>query len=103
MRLFPQAQTGLQQRAESVEQFVYNSVAQFVEIILAEAEQQAALRQAAEGGVIQRQSKRRRGVLLGTGNGAREIGKEVGKVKGFRMGAEIVVIGKFLQFFRAPR
>lgn len=53
--LFFQAQGGLQQGGEAVEGCVYGGFAQFVEMVLAEAEQQAAVAAAVDAGQLQGQ------------------------------------------------
>ena len=80
MPLFFQAQGGLQQGGEAVEGCVYGGFAEFIEMVLAEAEQQAAV--AAGGG---------------------DFGGEEVEMEGVRPGAVVVVVGEFLQGFVAPR
>ena len=99
--LFFQAQGGLQQGGEAVEGCVYGGFAQSVEMVLAEAEQQAAVAEAVDAGQLQGQGGG--GVLFGAGGGGGEFGGEEVEMEGVRAGAAVVVVGEFLQGFVAPR
>ena len=99
--LFFQAQGGLQQGGEAVEGCVYGGFAQFVEMVLAEAEQQAAVATAVDASRLQGQGGG--GVLFGAGGGGGEFGGEEVEMEGVRPGAVVVVVGEFLQGFVAPR
>ena len=94
-------QGGLQQGGEAVEGCVYGGFAQFVEMVLAEAEQQAAVAAAVDAGQLQGQGGG--GVLFGAGGGGGEFGGEEVEMEGVRPGAAVVVVGEFLQGFVAPR
>ena len=99
--LFFQAQGGLQQGGEAVEGCVYGGFAQFVEMVLAEAEQQAAVAAAVDAGQFQGQGGG--GVLFGAGGGGGKFGGEEVEMEGVRPGTAVVVVGEFLQGFVAPR
>ena len=99
--LFFQAQGGLQQGGEAVEGCVYGGFAQSVEMVLAEAEQQAAVAAAVDAGQLQGQGGG--GVLFGAGGGRGEFGREKVEMEGVRPGAAVVVVGEFLQGFVAPQ
>ena len=94
-------QGGLQQGGEAVEGCVYGGFAQSVEMVLAEAEQQAAVAAAVDAGQLQGQGGG--GVLFGAGGGGGEFGGEEVEMEGVRPGAAVVVVGEFLQGFVAPR
>ena len=91
----------MQQGGEAVEGCVYGGFAQSVEMILAEAEQQAAVAAAVAAGQLQGQGGG--GVLFGAGGGGGEFGGEEVEMEGVRAGAAVVVVGEFLQGFVAPR
>ena len=99
--LFFYPQGGLQQGGEAVEGCVYGGFAQFVEMVLVEAEQQAAVAAAVDAGQLQGQGGG--GVLFGAGGGRGEFGREKVEMEGVRPGAAVVVVGEFLQGFVAPR
>ena len=99
--LFFYPQGGLQQGGEAVEGCVYGGFAQSVEMVLAEAEQQAAVAAAVDAGQLQGQGGG--GVLFGAGGGGGEFGGEEVEMEGVRPGAAVVVVGEFLQGFVAPR
>ena len=91
----------MQQGGEAVEGCVYGGFAQFVEMVLAEAEQQAAVAAAVDAGQLQGQGGG--GVLFGAGGGRGEFGREKVEMEGVRPGAAVVVVGEFLQGFVAPQ
>ena len=99
--LFFYPQGGLQQGGEAVEGCVYGGFAQSVEMVLAEAEQQAAVAAAVDAGQLQGQGGG--GFLFGAGGGGGEFGGEEVEMEGVRPGAAVVVVGEFLQGFVAPR
>ena len=70
-------------------------------MVLAEAEQQAAVAAAVDAGQFQGQGGG--GVLFGAGGGGGEFGGEEVEMEGVRAGAAVVVVGEFLQGFVAPR
>ena len=91
----------MQQGGEAVEGCVDGGFAQSVEMVLAEAEQQAAVAEAVDAGQLQGQGGG--GVLFGAGGGGGEFGGEEVEMEGVRPGAAVVVVGEFLQGFVAPR